>query len=70
MLESSVESVYGSLIMKFRVACRDGNKDLAERVDAAIRLFEELWPDDCKRWNDRFSDKEGDDAQTQRHGPA
>jgi hypothetical protein len=54
--ESSVEVVYGFLIVAFHKACRDGAKDKCERVDAAIRLFEEMWPADCGRWKDRFKD--------------
>lgn len=56
MTESSVESVYGYLIVAFRKASRDGDKDKWERIDAAIRLFEEMWPADCARWKDRFKD--------------
>ncbi len=53
-MESAVETVYGYLIVAFRRSHYDGEMDKSLRIDAAIRLLEEMWPDDCKRWNDRF----------------
>lgn len=49
-----IETAYACLIGKMAKAARDENKDLSERIYDAIKLFEELWPEDCKRWNERY----------------
>lgn len=49
-----VETVYGNLIVAFRQAHFSGEEEKAKRIDAAIRLLEEMWPDDCQRWRDKF----------------
>jgi hypothetical protein len=48
------EHAYGNLLNEFRRAHSSGEKAKADRIDVAITLFEELWPEDCKRWRERF----------------
>ena len=56
---SHVEYAYMLLLDKFRQAHRvDGDKPLADRINAGICLLEELWPDDCERYVHRFKDQE------------
>lgn len=49
------EIVYGNLIVAFRQAHYHERPDLAQKIDVAIRLLEELWPEDCARWRERYS---------------
>jgi hypothetical protein len=51
---SHVEHVYIMLLQKFRNFSAYGAQDKATCVDAAIRVFEEIWPDDCARCRARF----------------
>lgn len=52
-----VETVYANLIRRFARAFKDGDKVLQDEIEASLRLFEKLWPEDVKRWNDRFGDR-------------
>lgn len=51
---SHVEHVYMHLLDKFRRADHEREQELAKRIDAGIRLLEELWPADCERYVHRF----------------
>lgn len=51
---SDVEMVYGYLLTKFMRA----DDAMHPRLDAAIILFEELWPEDTARWKARFAPRE------------
>lgn len=48
---SDVEMVYGYLLTKFMRA----DDAMRSRLDVAIILFEELWPEDTARWKARFA---------------
>ena len=55
LTSSSIEEVYGYLIVAFRDACGiNEDKELADRIDGAIRLFEQLWPEACAKWREHF----------------
>lgn len=50
-----IEQVYGYLVLAFRDANGiDKDQAKADRIDSAIRLFEEMWPEACARWRERF----------------
>ena len=51
---SPMETAYSNLLNAFRHAHNDGAIDLRDRIDAAIKLFEELWPDAVKSFEDKF----------------
>jgi len=51
------EWVYGNLLVAFMQAVRKEDKAKADRIDAAILVFEELWPEDCRRWRERSGSK-------------
>ena len=50
---TEIEVVYSYLLAKFMNATRDNDEPLRARIDAAIMLFEELWPDDTALWKKR-----------------
>lgn len=49
-----VEQVYGYLLNAMRRAHSAGDMEKRERIYAAALVIEELWPDDVKRWDERF----------------
>ena len=52
---SPTSHVYGNLLNAFRRAHASNDIALADRIDAAIKLLQELWPDDCAAWDKMFS---------------
>lgn len=50
---SEVGMVYSYLLGRFMDAHRTGDDALRARLDAAILLFEDLWPEDCANWKGR-----------------
>ena len=48
------EQVYGNLLNAMRRAHNAGDMEKRERIYAAALVMEELWPEDCKRWSERF----------------
>lgn len=55
---SHVEHVYMLLLDRFRRADHANETELVARIDAGIRLLEELWPIDCERYVHRFKDQQ------------
>lgn len=55
---SHIEIVYGELLHYYRRFIISDDKTNADKVDAAIILFEQLWPDDCQRWRQRVGGKD------------
>jgi hypothetical protein len=59
---TEIEATYGQLIRRFAQAYREKDKPLQDEIDSAMKLFEKLWPEDIKRWNDRYGDKKQENA--------
>lgn len=54
-----VERVYGFLIVRFADSMRDGltmESVKLKRLWDVIKYFEELWPEETKRWRDRHDE--------------
>jgi hypothetical protein len=52
---SATETVYGNLLVEHHNARRKDNTELADRIFAASMVMLELWPDECAKWEARFS---------------
>ena len=50
-------TVYGRLLWHHMDAMRKKDEAKRERIFAAIDLFYELWPAECKVWDDRYDTK-------------
>lgn len=51
---NEIETLYSYLLVAFMNATRDDDELRRHNCDVAIRLFEELWPEDTARWMARF----------------
>ena len=54
----AIEIVYGYLVRRHAKAMHVGNEPLRLRIWATIELFYEFWPEETKRWEDRYTPKE------------
>lgn len=54
---NEIELVYSYLLNAFRQAHSKGDTDTGNKVLIAVEVMETLWPDDTKRWSDRFDAK-------------
>lgn len=54
---SEVEVVYNRLLYAYRKECGDHGpgSTLARDISTAITVIETLWPDDVKRFNEKFA---------------
>ena len=52
--QDAIQIIYSNLIVAFRKAHQENDKDKSYRIDIAIRLLEEIWPDECERWVNGF----------------
>ena len=57
---NEIELVYSYLLSEFMRANRENEQSRYRKVDIAIELFEELWPEDTNCWKARIFSSAGE----------
>lgn len=54
--------VYGHLLVEHAMAASSNKPVMCNRIWEAIRVFEDLWPEDTKAFRDMYKPKKADHA--------